>query len=165
MPNWRRSKSGHMKSSILITFENWEGSISSTLGKRNLKKPSRMFASNWKHQWLLRCPAKWRAGKGITEWNQVQEWFKRFSRCWISMQWTIPRCKSTSVFPTSPWSWRNAEAVLWECRAVTMGRQTFGTHMVYRETFLKIQWRLLQHLNRKSPILGSLTYQNKHHRL
>ena len=28
------------------------------------------------------------------------------------------------------------QAVLWECRAATMGRQAFGTHMVYRETFL-----------------------------
>ena len=26
-------------------------------------------------------------------------------------------------------------AVLWECRAATMGRQVFGTRMVYRETF------------------------------
>ena len=37
-----------------------------------------------------------------------------------------------------------------------MGRQVFGTHMVYRETFLQIQQRLLQHLIRKSQILGSL---------
>ena len=28
------------------------------------------------------------------------------------------------------------QAVLWECRAATMGRQTCGTRMVYRETFL-----------------------------
>ena len=27
------------------------------------------------------------------------------------------------------------QAVLWECRAATMGRQVFGTRMVYRETF------------------------------
>ena len=27
------------------------------------------------------------------------------------------------------------EAVLWECRAAEKGRQAFGTHMVYRETF------------------------------
>ena len=27
-------------------------------------------------------------------------------------------------------------AVLWECRAAAMGRQVFGTHMVFRETFL-----------------------------
>ena len=30
------------------------------------------------------------------------------------------------------------------------GRQVFGTHMVYHETFLKIQRRLLQHFIRKS---------------
>ena len=43
------------------------------------------------------------------------------------------------------------EAVLWECRAATMGRQVFGTRMVYRETFFcKSRRRLLQHLIRKS---------------
>ena len=31
-------------------------------------------------------------------------------------------------------------------RAAEKGRQAFGTHMVYRETFLQIQRRLLQHL-------------------
>ena len=41
-----------------------------------------------------------------------------------------------------------------------MGRQVFGTRMLYRETFLQIQRRLLQHLIRKSQILGSLMYQN-----
>ena len=37
-----------------------------------------------------------------------------------------------------------------ECRAAKMGRQAFGTHMVYRETFLQIQPRLLQHLIRRN---------------
>ena len=61
MPSWRRSNSGLMKGSILITHENCEGSISSTLRTRNLRRPSRMLARNWKHQWLLLCPAKlWR---------------------------------------------------------------------------------------------------------
>ena len=36
-------------------------------------------------------------------------------------------------------------AVLLECRAAKMGRQAFGTHMVYRETFLQIQMRHHQH--------------------
>ena len=56
------------------------------------------------------------------------------------------------------------QAVLWECRAATMGRQVFGTRMVYRETFLQIQLRLLQHLIRKSQIHGSIMYQNTRHR-
>ena len=47
-----------MKSSILITHENYEGSISSTLRTRSLRRPSRMLARNWKHLWLLLCPAK-----------------------------------------------------------------------------------------------------------
>ena len=35
------------------------------------------------------------------------------------------------------------KAVLWECQAAAVGRQVFGTRMVYRETFLRNQWRLL----------------------
>ena len=50
-----------------------------------------------------------RQDTGITEWNQLHEWFDRFSRCWISTQWTIPRCQSTSVLPTSFRSWWNAK--------------------------------------------------------
>ena len=56
-------------------------------------------------------------------------------------------------------------AVLGECRAAKMGRQAFGTHMVYRETFLQIERRLLQHLVRKSRILWALMYQNTHHHM
>ena len=41
----------------------------------------------------------------------------------------------------------------------------FGTRMVNRETFLQIQRRILQHLIRKSQILGSLMYQNTHHHM
>ena len=45
-------------------------------------------------------------------------------------------------------------AVLQECRAAVEGRQAFGTHMVYRETFLQIQLRPLQHLIRRNWIHG-----------
>ena len=37
-----------------------------------------------------------------------------------------------------------------------LGRQAFGTHMAYRETFLQIQRRLLQHLIQEDSILGLL---------
>ena len=57
-PSWRRSKSGLMKSFTSITHENYEESISSTLRTRNLRRPSRMLARNWKHQLLPLCPAK-----------------------------------------------------------------------------------------------------------
>ena len=46
------------------------------------------------------------------------------------------------------------QAVLQECRAAKTGRQAFGTHMVYRETFLQIQMRHYQHLILKSCING-----------
>ena len=55
-------------------------------------------------------------------------------------------------------------AVLWECRAATMGRQVFGTRIVYREAFLQIQRRLLQHLVRWSQNLGFPMCQKIHHR-
>ena len=37
-----------------------------------------------------------------------------------------------------------------ECRAAKRDRQALGTRMVYRETFLQIQPRLLQHLIRRN---------------
>ena len=40
---------------------------------------------------------------------------------------------------------KECKAILLECRAAKMGRQAFGTHMVYRETFLLIQMRHHQH--------------------
>ena len=45
------------------------------------------------------------------------------------------------------------------------GRQVFGTRMVYRETFLQIQLRPLQHLIGKSRTRGSVMYQNTHHHM
>ena len=57
------------------------------------------------------------------------------------------------------------KAVLLECRAAEKGRQVFATHMVYRETFLQLQRRLLQHFIRKGSILGILICQNTHHRM
>ena len=46
------------KSSILTTYENYEGSTSSTRRTRNSRRPSRMLVRNWKHQWLPLCPCK-----------------------------------------------------------------------------------------------------------
>ena len=91
----------------------------------------------------------------------IREIFKMLK---ISTQWTFSRspvnqCLSHLIqFLVECW------AVLWECRAAKMGRRTFGTHMVYRETFLQIQQRLLQHLIRKNWIHGVLIYKkNTHH--
>ena len=46
------------------------------------------------------------------------------------------------------------QAVLLECRAAEKGRQAFGTHMVYRETFLQIRMRHHQHPILKNCING-----------
>ena len=56
----------------------------------------------------------------------------------------------TCVFPTSSNSWLNAKPFKKECRAAKMGRQAFGTRMVFRETFLQVQLRPLQHLIRRN---------------
>ena len=40
---------------------------------------------------------------GIAKWSLLYEWLERFSRCWISTQWTFPRYQSTNVsFPPHP---------------------------------------------------------------
>ena len=63
------------------------------------------------------------------------------------------RDQSTSVFPTTCSSGCNAKPFSGIAEP-KMGRQAFGTHMVYRETFLKIQMRPLQHLILKNCISG-----------
>ena len=57
MPRWRKDNSGHMKNQNSIMPENYEEFISLTLRTRNLRRPSRMLARNWKHQWLVLCLA------------------------------------------------------------------------------------------------------------
>ena len=66
-----------------------------------------------------------------------------------------------AFFPLHP----DPAGMLSRSLAATSGRQVFGTHMIYRETFLQIQRRLLQHLVRKSRILGARMYQNTHHHM
>ena len=46
---------------------------------------------------------------GIAKWKKLYERFKGVSGCWINSQWKFPRYQSTSVFPTSSNSWRNAK--------------------------------------------------------
>ena len=53
-----KAKNGPMKNRNLIMPENYEEFISLTLRTRNSKKPLRMLARNWKHQWLLPCLAR-----------------------------------------------------------------------------------------------------------
>ena len=79
-----------------------------------------------------------------------------FSRCWISTQRTIPRYQSTCVFPPHPVP-VECLAVIWECRAATMGRQVFGTRMVYRETFCKSNSVFTSTLSAESRIHGALS--------
>ena len=58
MRSWRRSRSGQLKNQSLILPEDYEEFISLTLRTRNSKKPSRMLARNWKHQWSPLCLAR-----------------------------------------------------------------------------------------------------------
>ena len=46
-----------------------------------------------------------------------------------------------------------------------MGRQSFGTHMEHRETFLQIQMCVFLYFIRRSWIHGVLKYQNTHHHM
>ena len=83
-------------------------------------------------------------------------WMTRvFWKWWFSPQWTIPRSQSTSVIPTSSRSWRNAKPLSGNAEPQRCAAKHLG-HMVYRETFLQIQHRLLQHLVRRSRTHGFL---------
>ena len=86
---------------------------------------------------------------GTTEWSKLYEWFERFSRCWISTQWTIPRYQSTSVFPTCPRSWRIAKPFSGNAKPPVLG-DTYGK---IGKRFLQIQRRLLSTLSARDQSL------------
>ena len=52
------STNGQLKNQSSIMQEDYEEFISLTLRTRSSKKPSRMLARNWKHQWLPLCFAR-----------------------------------------------------------------------------------------------------------
>ena len=74
---------------------------------------------------------------GIAKWNQLYDRFERFSGCWINPQWTFTRYQSTSVFPTSSDSWRNAKpfyrnAEPQRCAAKHLGHAWYiGQHLIH----------------------------------
>ena len=80
----------------------------------------------------------------------IQEIFRMLSQSAVEIP-TLPVNQCLSHFMQLL---KECWAVLQECRVVEKGRQAFGTHMVYRETFLQIQLRLLQHLVRRKWIHG-----------
>ena len=87
-----------MKSSISITHENCEGSVSLTLRTRNLRRPSWMLARNWKHQWLPLCPAKlWRRIVGVVYPIELK------NTCMYSGSWWIQNTAYGRMFTKSSW--------------------------------------------------------------
>ena len=83
------------------------------------------------------CPWTHRQDSGITEWNQLHEWFDRFSRCWISTQWTFPRCQSTSVFHTSSNSCWNAKPFFWNAEPQQWAAKYLGHTWFFGKRFCK----------------------------
>ena len=103
---------------------------------------------------------------GTTEWSWLSEWFERILKMLDQYAVDIPTLPVNLCLSHLIQFLVECYSVLWECRAATMGRQAFGTRMVFRKLFfLQIQRRLLllQHLIRKSPILGSLMYHIRTH--
>ena len=68
-------------------------------------------------------------------------------------------------FPTFSRSRRNAEPLSGNAEPQRQAAKYLGHAWYIGETLLQIQRRLLQHLIRKSPILGVLMRQNIHHRM
>ena len=63
--------------------------------------------------------------------------------------------------PTLPVNQCQCSAVLLECRAVEKDRQAFEIRMLYRETFLQVQLRPLQHFVRRIWIHGVPEEENR----
>ena len=75
---------------------------------------------------------------------------------------TIPRNQSTSVFPTSSRSWRNAQPFSGNAEPQQLAAKYLGHTWFFGKRFCKSKRRLLQHLIRKCQAHGSLMYQNTH---
>ena len=58
MLSWGRNLNGPMNNKSSIMLKDYEEFISLTLRTRNSKKPLRMLARNWKHQWFQPCLAR-----------------------------------------------------------------------------------------------------------
>ena len=86
-----------------VKWKNWSDFQGSTF-RHNLR------GENWSKIKILPW-IHWQ-DSGISEWNLLYERYERFSRCWISTQWTFPRCKSSCVFSTSSRSWWKASRSL-----------------------------------------------------
>ena len=102
----------------------------------------------------------------IAKWSWLYERFERFSGCWVSPQWTIPRYQSTCVFPTSSSSWWNAQPFYRNAKPQRLSAKHLGHTWYIGKRFLQIQQRLLQHLIRRNWIHGVLIFRNQftHHR-
>ena len=74
---------------------------------------------------------------GIAEWNQLYEWFERFSRCWISTQWTFPRYQSSCAFPTSSSFWWNAKPFHRNAEPQRRAAKHFGHTWFFGKRFCK----------------------------
>ena len=113
MPSWRRSKSGHMKSSIWITHENCEESTSLTLRMRKSRKPSRMLVRNRKHQFALAMPCKiMKKNCGIGASNKIKTRRVYSGSLWISKDNTskdpFSRCVTCKNYGCSlSWRWHD----------------------------------------------------------
>ena len=134
--NWSDFKALH---SIRLQGENW-----SKIEIRSLNSQARF--RNYRMKWFV-----W----------MIREIFKMLNQYAVEIH-TLPVDQSLSHLIQILVEF---QAVLLECRAANIGRQAFGTHMVYRETFLQNQPRLLQHLIRRNWIHGVLICRNQftHH--
>ena len=91
----------------------------------------------------------------------IREFLKMLNQCAVDCPTFPVNLCFSHLFEIMAECW----AVLWECRAATIGRQVFGSRMEDREKFLQIQQRLLQHLIQEGSILGFPMCQNIHHRM
>ena len=84
--NWDLREAHEKSLNEMEELKRFQGSTFDGFSRKKIGRRSRYY------------PCTHRQDSGITEWNQLYEWFERFSRCWISTQWTFPSYQSTCVF-------------------------------------------------------------------
>ena len=99
----------------------------------------------------------------LQKWDFLYEWFKRFSRCWISTQWTFPRYQSTCVFPTSSNSWRNANPFYRNAEPQRRAAKHLGHAWYIGKRFCRSSCVIFSHLIRRNWIPWSSSTEEPLH--
>ena len=98
------------------------------------------FYLRWVHQTEVHRGSEdyygiiWKTSR-TTEWSKLYEWFQGFYGCWIDLQWKFTRYQFHLDYSLNILHLKDYWSLPSYRSDKLMGRQIFGIHQVYQETF------------------------------